>query len=298
MNPGALPAKPLGLVVPIAVLILAMLGFQGGAALAKTLLPIVGALGTTALRLGFATIMLFAVWRPWRSWPTRRALLAIVPYGIALGCMNLLFYSALQTLPLGITVALEFTGPLAVAIADSRRPIDFLWIGLCVAGLVILMPLGGVHRQALNPLGIGYALGAGFCWAMYIVYGRRAGAEHGGQTTALGMLVGAILVVPAGFAHVGSALLAPALLPLACAVALLSSALPYSMEMYAMTRVPPRTFGVLMSLDPVLAALFGLWFLSEHLSWVQWVAILSIMVASAGSAATGRDRAATTPIPE
>jgi inner membrane transporter RhtA len=211
--------------------------------------------------------------------------------------MNLLFYSSLQTIPLGVAVALEFTGPLGVAIADSHRPVDFAWIALCVLGLLLLLPFGGAQAP-LQPLGIVYALGAGFCWAMYIVYGRRAGAEHGGQTTALGMLVGAIVVVPAGIAHVGSALFAPALLPVAAAVALLSSALPYSMEMYAMTRLPPKTFGVLMSLDPALAALFGLWLLGERLTWIQWSAIACVILASAGSAATARAGGVTAPLPE
>ena len=282
--------------LPILVLVLAMVGFQTGAALAKTLLPVVGALGTTSLRLGFGALMLLVVWRPWRPLPSRRALLAIIPYGVSLGCMNLLFYSSLQTIPLGVAVALEFTGPLGVAIADSRRPVDFLWIGLCVVGLLCLLPLRAT-QPSLAPLGVAYALGAGFCWAMYIVFGRRAGAAHGGQTSALGMLIGALIVVPLGVAQEGSALFAPALLPVAVGVALLSSALPYPMEMYSMTRLPPKTFGVLMSLDPALGALSGLWLLGERLSAIQWGAIACIMVASAGSAGTGR-AGTPTPLPE
>ena len=297
LAPGRSSADARPLVLPVAVLVLAMVGFQAGAALAKTLIPVVGAVGTTALRLGFATLMLLAVWRPWRTPPPRRAAWAIIPYGIALGSMNLLFYSSLQTLPLGVAVALEFTGPLGVAIADSRRPVDFLWIALSVFGLLLLLPLKGA-QHALQPIGIAYALGAGFFWAMYIVFGRRAGAEHGGQTTALGMLVGSILVVPIGIAQVGGALFAPALLPLAAGVALLSSALPYPMEMYAMTRLPPKTFAVLMSLDPALAALAGLALLGERLNWIQWAAIACVMLASAGSAATGRPGATAAPLPE
>ncbi len=296
MNPRHTAATRSTVTLPILVLVLAMVGFQTGAALAKTLLPVVGALGTTSLRLGFAALMLLVVWRPWRPLPSRRALLVIIPYGVALGCMNLLFYSSLQTIPLGVAVALEFTGPLGVAIADSRRPVDFLWIGLCVIGLLCLLPLRAT-QASLAPLGVAYALGAGFCWAMYIVFGRRAGAAHGGQTSALGMLIGALIVVPLGVAQEGSALFAPALLPVAVGVALLSSALPYPMEMYSMTRLPPKTFGVLMSLDPALGALSGLWLLGERLSAIQWGAIACIMVASAGSAGTGR-AGTPTPLPE
>jgi inner membrane transporter RhtA len=145
-----------------------------------------------------------------------------------------------------------------------------------------------MSSQPLPASGVLYALAAGFFWAMYIFYGRKAGAAHGGQTTALGMVVGAIVVVPIGVAQAGAHLFSPAILPAALGVALLSSALPYSLEMLAMPRLPTRTVGVLMSLDPALGALSGLIFLSERLSWIQWAAIASIMAASAGSAATSR----------
>jgi len=262
-----------------------MVGFQSGAALAKTLIPVVGAAGAVALRLGLATVMLVLVWRPWRSRLGVAALRTIGIYGAALGCMNLLFYLALQRIPLGIAVALEFTGPLAVALVAAIRPLDFLWVALAILGVVMVLPFGG-NAQAVTPAGMACALGAGACWALYIVYGRRAGLQSGGQTTALGMLVGAILIVPVGLAQAGSALFDPAILPTALGVAFLSSALPYSLEMYAMTRVPPRTFGVLMSLDPALAAVAGLIMLGEHLALVQWLAIGCIVAASAGSSAT------------
>lgn len=283
--------------LPIAVLIAAMICFQTGAALAKTLIPVVGASGAVALRLGFATLMLWLVWRPWRMRLRAPAARTLVMYGIALGCMNLLFYSALQRIPLGIAVALEFTGPLAVAMASSNRPLDFLWIALAALGLLMLLPLGAAS-QVLDPVGIACALGAGVCWALYIVFGRRAGIQHGGQTTAIGMLIGAIVIVPFGVAHAGSRLLSPAILPAALGVALLSSALPYSLEMFAMTRLPTRTFGVLLSLDPALGALSGLGFLGERLTWLQWAAIGSIVLASAGSAATSRSTPAPTSLPE
>jgi len=194
---------------------------------------------------------------------------------------------ALSSIPLGIAAALEFAGPLALAMAASRRAVDFLWILMAALGLLALLPVG-LESKSLDPSGVVYGLAAGVCWALYIFFGRKAGAAHGGQTTALGMVVGAIVIVPIGAVQVGAQLFSPAILPAALGVALLSSALPYSLEMLAMPRLPTRTVGVLMSLDPAFGALSGLCFLGEHLSWIQWAAIASIMAASAGSAATSR----------
>lgn len=273
---------------PIAALIAAMFCFQLGAVIAKGLFPVVGAAGTTALRMALASVILLAVWRPWRMRLKLHELRVIVMYGLAMGCMNFFFYLSLRSIPLGIAVALEFAGPLALAMAASRRAIDFLWILMAALGLLALLPLG-FGSLPLNTAGVAYGLAAGLFWALYIYFGRKAGAAHGGQTTALGMLVGAIVIVPIGVAEAGAQLLSPAILPAALCVALLSSALPYSLEMMAMPRLPTRTVGVLMSLDPALGALSGLCFLGERLSWIQWTAIASIMAASAGSAATGRD---------
>jgi inner membrane transporter RhtA len=271
--------------VPIAALLAAMLCFQLGATLAKSLFPIVGAGGTAALRLAIAAAILLAVWRPWHIRFTSQQLRTVIIYGVAMGWMNYFFYLALSYIPLGITMALEFTGPLGIALFASRRSIDFLWIVLAGLGLVALLPLG-LGGHPLSGLGVLYALGAGACWALYILFGRRAGAAHGGQITSLGTVIGAVMIVPIGFAHSGAALLAPAILPLALGVAVLSSALPYSLEMYAMPRIPTRTFGVLMSLNPALGAVAGLIFLDESLTLVQWAAIVSIVAASAGSAAS------------
>ncbi len=271
----------------VGVLLVAMVSVQTGAALVKQLFPLVGASGATALRLMLASLMLLMVWRPWRLRPTAGEARSIVIYGIAMGWMNFFFYSSLNRIPLGIAVALEFTGPLALAMATSHRALDYLWIALAALGLLALLPLG--HASApMSMIGIAFALAAGICWALYIVFGQKAGAAHGGATAALGTLVGAIVIAPIGVAHAGAALFAPALLPAACGVALLSSALPYSLEMFAMTRLPTRTFGVLMSGEPALGALSGLIFLHESLTVIQWAAIASIMVASGGSAATSR----------
>jgi inner membrane transporter RhtA len=271
----------------ITLLVVAMASFQIGAVVAKQLFPVVGATGAVALRLGLSSLILLAVRRPWRvrlSWREARML---VIFGLAMGFMNFLFYLSLARIPLGIAVALEFTGPLAVAMATSRRPIDFVWIALAVFGLIALSPLG-FEAQALDPVGVTYALGAGACWAVYIVSGQKAGNVHGGQAVAIGTVIGSLVIVPIGIAHSGAALLTPAIMPAAIAVALLSTALPYSLEMYALTRLPTRTFGVLMSGDPALGALSGLVFLGERLSLVQWAAIASIVAASAGSAYTSR----------
>ena len=274
--------------VPIAVLIAAMFCFQLGAVLAKGLFPVVGAAGTTALRMALASPILLAVWRPWRMRLKLHEMRVIVMYGLSMGCMNFFFYLSLRSIPLGIAVALEFAGPLALAMAASRRAIDFLWVLMAALGLLALLPLG-FGSQPLNTAGVGCALVAGLFWALYIYFGRKAGAAHGGQTTALGMVAGAIVIVPIGVAEAGAHLLSTAILPAALGVALLSSALPYSLEMLAMPLLPTRTVGVLMSLDPALGALSGLCFLGERLSWIQWAAIASIMAASAGSAATNRD---------
>lgn len=276
--------------VPIAVLIAAMFCFQLGAVLAKGLFPAVGAAGTTALRMGLSSLILLAVWRPWRMRLKLNEMRVIVMYGLSMGCMNFFFYLSLRSIPLGIAVALEFAGPLALAMAASRRAIDFMWILMAALGLLALLPLG-FGAQPLDTAGVTYGLLAGLFWALYIHFGRKAGAAHGGQTTALGMVIGAIVIVPIGAAEAGPHLLSAAIRPAALGVALLSSAVPYSLEMLAMPRLPTRTVGVLMSLDPALGALSGLCFLGERLSWIQWAAIASIMAASAGSAATSQDTA-------
>lgn len=271
---------------PVALLLVAMVSIQSGASLAKSLFPVVGASGATALRLGLATLLLAAVFRPWRLRIARGQWPPLLLYGVSLGLMNLMFYKALETVPLGIAIALEFAGPLAVALLGSRHLRDVAWVALAVAGLVLLVPDSGA--RALDPAGAAYALGAGACWALYIVFGQKAGSDHGPQTVAMGTFIAALVAVPFGIAQAGAALLSPALLPVALAVALLSTALPYSLEMVALTRMPTRTFGMLMSLEPAVGALCGLLFLHERLSVLQGLAIGAIIVASAGAAMTAR----------
>ncbi|WP_313297917.1 threonine/homoserine exporter RhtA [Pseudomonas sp.] len=276
------PRSLAAMLFPIGLLLIAMASIQSGASLAKTMFPMIGAQGTTTLRLIFASVIMLLVLRPWRVRMTASTLRNVIIYGMALGGMNFLFYMSLQTTPLGIAVALEFTGPLAVALFGSRRALDFLWIALAVAGLLLLLPVGH-GGQPVDLVGAAYALGAGVCWALYILFGQRAGAEHGIQSAALGVVVAAVFVAPIGIVHAGSALLTPAVIPLALAVAVLSTALPYSLEMVALTRMPARTFGTLMSIEPAIGALSGLVFLGEVLSTTQWLAIAAIIAASVGA---------------
>lgn len=281
--------------LPVSLLLVAMASVQGGASLAKSLFPVIGAQGTTTLRLVFAAIILALLLRPWQARISRASLKPLILYGLALGGMNLMFYMSLRTIPLGIAVALEFTGPLAVALFASRRAIDFIWIGLAALGLWLLLPLGK-NEAHLDLTGIAYALGAGVCWALYILYGARAGSDHGMQGAALGVLVAAMVTAPIGIVHAGADLLRPELLPIALGVALLSTAIPYSLEMVALTRLPTQTFGTLMSIEPAFGALSGLIFLGEYLSPLQWLAIFCIILASVGCTVTASSRQSSQPL--
>ena len=256
-----------------------------GTSLAKQLFPQVGSLGTTALRVGFSALLMLLVWRPWRWALSRADALSLLRYGVALGFMNLLFYQSLKTIPFGVAVAIEFSGPLAVACWGSRRRIDFAWIALAIVGLGLLLPLG--HSvSTLDPLGVGYALAAAVCWATYIVCGKRVGHLHAGHSVALGLSVAALTVVPFGVWHAGSALLDPAILLFGLGVAAVSSAIPISLEMVALKRLPQEAFGIMTSLEPAVAALLGWLMLGEQLSAVQWLAIGLVMGAAAGSSVT------------
>jgi inner membrane transporter RhtA len=277
----------------VALLVVAMTSVQIGAALAKGMFAAVGPLGAVALRVSFAAVLLAAVLRPWRVRRTAEAWRSVLLYGVALGGMNGLFYVALRTVPLGVATALEFTGPLAVAIVASRRAADFLWVALAVAGLLALLPLGA--SAGIDPVGAACALAAGVCWALYILFGRKAGAEHGLETTAVGMAIAAVLVLPAGVAGAGAALLSPAILPTALAVAVLSSALPYTLEMYALPRLPAKTFGTLMSVEPALGALAGLALLGEQLTARQWLGLGAIVATSIGTTVTAAQARGPTP---
>ncbi|HHG8772653.1 TPA: threonine/homoserine exporter RhtA [Raoultella planticola] len=273
--------------LPILVILIAIVSIQSGASLAKSLFPLVGAPGVTALRLALGTLILAIVFKPWRLRFTAEQRVPLLFYGLALGAMNYLFYLSIQRIPLGIAVALEFTGPLAVALFGSRRPLDFVWVILAVLGLWFLLPLGQDVSQVDLP-GALLALGAGACWAVYILTGQRAGEEHGPATVAMGSLIAAAIFVPLGMWQATETLFQWSLLPLGLAIAVLSTALPYSLEMIALTRMPSKTFGTLMSMEPALAALSGMVFLGETLTLTQTLALGSIILASMGSTLTMR----------
>lgn len=262
-----------------------------GTSLAKQLFPQVGSLGTTALRVGFSAVLLLLIWRPWRWKLARADALSLLRYGVALGFMNLLFYQSLRTIPFGIAVAIEFSGPLAVAVFASRKHLDFAWIALAMVGLGLLLPLGH-DVVSLDPTGVGFALAAAVCWGSYIVFGQRLGHLHAGHSVALGLSVAALTVVPFGIWQAGSALLQPGILLTGLAVAAVSSAIPISLEMVALKRLSPGAFGVMISMEPAVAALLALVLLDEQLSTLQWLAIGFIMAAAAGSAVTAQPRSA------
>lgn len=279
--------------LPVGALLSGVVSFQLGAALAKQLFPLIGAQGATAMRLGLSAVILWLLLRPWQRLAGRHGWPWIAGYGLTLGLMNLSFYMALRTLPLGIAVALDFLGPLAVALFASRRAIDLLWVALVIGGLALLLPFDA-YAKPLDPVGVAYALTAAVGWALYILLGRRAGDAFGKDAVAIGTAIGALVAVPVGIAHAGAALFSLAALPFAIGVAVLSSALPYSLEMYALTRLPARTVGILMCLEPAMAALLGLIFLHEHLTTFQWLAIGAVVAASAGAVLTSGETASET----
>ena len=271
---------------PVGLVLGAVGSVQFGAAIAKTLFDDLGPAGTVLLRLGFAALVLVAVWRPRVRGLSRRQLVTAGLFGLSLGGMNLVFYEALDRIPLGIAVTFEFVGPLGVAVAGSRRPLDVAWVVLAAAGILLLS--GG--SSDLDPLGVAFALLAGAFWAAYILLSARIGrAFPGGRGLALAMVVGTLAVAPFGLPDGGGALLDPGLLALGAAIALLSSVIPYSLELEALRRMPPRVFGVLMSLEPGVAALAGFLLLSQALTALEGVAIAMVVSASAGAALTARE---------
>ena len=267
---------------PIPALLIAILSVQGGAALAKGLFPVLGPTGTVGLRIGVSAVILLAIFRPsLKTTPWR----AVIPYGISLGLMNWVFYQALARIPLGLAVTVEFVGPLGVAVWGSRKPLDVLWVIMAGAGIALITPWTG--QSSVDPLGVFCALLAGLCWAAYIVLGGRLSQVlPGGAAVATGMLVAALTVLPACVLAGSYQSLTPQLFAAGIGVAVLSSAIPYSMEMIALKALPSRVFGILMSLEPAMAALSGLLFLDEVLTVTQWVAILLVIAASVGSTRT------------
>ena len=271
--------------VPSSVLVIgAVASVQTGASLAKSLFDQVGPGGTVLLRVILAAVVLGAIWRPSLRGHSRHEIALVLAYGVALAGMNYAFYSALDRIPLGVAVTLEFVGPLGVAVAGSRRALDLLWVGLAAAGILLLADLGGGRTDAA---GVALALLAGGFWAAYILLAARAGAAFsGGSGLALAMFAASAVLLPFGIAEGGSGLLSPEVLAVGAGVAMLSSAIPYSFELEALRRLPARVFGVLMSLEPGMAALAGFVVLGEVLGAREIVAIGLVVVASAGAART------------
>lgn len=274
-----LVGRGLGGVPPTALVLLGIVSVQLGSALAKQLFSEVGSFGTVALRLFFAAAILMLLWRPSLRM-SRQAWTVVVAYGLTLGLMNLCFYLALDRLPLGIAVTVEFLGPLTVALIGSRRWLDALWAALAAAGVVLLMGGGG----EVDLIGLLFALAAGACWGLYIVVSAALGRHTTeGNGLALGMIVAVLVAVPIGVVDSGAALVQPWVLVAGLGLALLSSVVPYSLDLEALRTMPPRVFGILMSLEPAMAALIGLVVLQELLHWSQWIAVLCVVVASVGA---------------
>jgi inner membrane transporter RhtA len=268
----------------IALVVVAVTTLQLGAAFAVTLFDELGPAGMSALRLGIAAAILWALWRPRVRGHPPRDLAVTLAFGLTLGTMNWAIYEAMQRIPIGVAVTIEFAGPLGLAVALSRRPLDVLWVALAAAGILLLTnPLGA---SDLDAAGVALALLAAAAWAAYIPLSARTGSLFpGGGGLALAMVAGAALVAPAGIAQGGAALLEPELLAAGAVVALASSVIPYSLELESLRRIPARLFGVLMSLEPAVAALAGFLVLDQELSAADVAAILLVAGASAGAAA-------------
>jgi inner membrane transporter RhtA len=264
-----------------AFVVVGMASTQAGAAIAKTLFDDLGPAATAFLRVALAAVLLALIWRPRLAGRSRRDLTTAVAFGLALCAMNLIFYEAIARIPLGIAVTIEFAGPLAVAIALSRRRLDALWVVLAAAGILLLARGGGGD---VRTSGVLLALLAGVFWAAYILLSARAGrAFPGGSGLAIAMVVGGLVLLPVGIAGGGSRLLDPGLLAAGAGVALLASAIPYSLELEALRRLPTQAFGILMSLEPAIAALAGFVILGEGLRGRDLIAIALVATASAGA---------------
>ncbi|KRB53500.1 DMT family transporter [Flavobacterium sp. Root186] len=271
---------------PVPAVLLAIISVQCGAAIAKTLFPAIGAAGTASIRIGVSALILLLAYRPNLKAITPAQWKIVIPYGLSLGAMNLIFYFAIERIPIGLAVTLEFMGPLLVAIIGSKRLIDYCWVLLAAMGIVLIAPWTNAR---LDVLGVVFALLAGALWAAYIVLGGKISKiMNGGQAVSTGMLFAAILILPFGFLENGLVNLTPKLFGMGVALALLSSAIPFTLEMKALGQLPPRTFSILMSLEPAAASICGFIFLQENLSFYEILAVLCVVIASAGSTLTAK----------
>ena len=276
-------------VPPTALVMFGVFSVQLGAAIAKNLFDSLGPGGTVFLRMAFAALVLVVLVRPRLGGHDRNAYLVAGLFGLALALMNLSLYLAIDRIPLGVAVTLEFVGPLGVAVAGSRRLLDLLWVMLAAAGILLLAPLGAFGGTDLDPVGVALALFAGCLWASYILLSARTGSAFpGGTGLVIALCVGTVVLAPFGIAGAGYSLLDPKLLLAGFGVAMLSSAIPYSLELEALRKIPTRVFGVLMSLEPAVAALVGLFVLGERLGTRAVVAVAFVTVAAAGASLFGK----------
>ncbi|SEH00639.1 inner membrane transporter RhtA [Nonomuraea solani] len=288
-RPGSLLRSAADSIPPSGLVLLGIFSVQLGAGFAKELFATLPPSAVVFLRIAAGALIMGLLVRPrlkglsWGDWAVG------IGFGATLAVMNLVFYEALARLPMGIAVAIEFLGPLGVAVAASRRRLDLLWVGLAAAGVVLLAPWG--DSSSVSWAGIGFAMVAGVCWAGYILLSAAAGQRFPGTTgLSFAMIVSAVLVAPVGVTTGGADLLQPELLLIGLGVGLLSSVIPYSLELQALRRMPKQVFGILMSLEPAAAALIGVLLLSEFLQVQQWVAIICIVAASLGSTRASRSR--------
>lgn len=270
-----------GAVPPVGLIFLAIISVQVGAAFAKGLFPALGPGGTVFLRLGLAALLLVLIWRPRLRGYSAADYRQVLLFGLVFAVMNSAFYAAIERIPLGIAVSVEFVGPLGVAVFGSRRLLDLAWVALAALGILLLTPVGGA---LLDPVGIALALLAGGCWAAYILLSVTVGrAFPGGSGLAVSMVVGTLLVLPLGVWQGGERLLEPGLLLQGAAVALLSSVIPYSLEFEALRKMAAPLFGVLLSSEPAVAALIGFALLGESLDVLEMLAVFLLTIASAGA---------------
>lgn len=271
---------------PVPAVLLAILSVQCGAAIAKTLFPAIGAAGTASIRIGVSALILLLAYRPNLKQIKPNQWKIVVPYGLCLGAMNLTFYLAIERIPIGLAVTLEFIGPLLLAIIGSKRLIDYCWVLLAAAGIVLIAPWS---NDAIDTVGVLFALLAAALWATYIILGGKVSKiMHGGQAVATGMLFASLLILPFGFYENGLLNLTPKLFGYGVALALLSSAIPFTLEMKALGQLPPRTFSILMSLEPAAAAICAFLFLQEKLNFYEILAVVCVVSASVGATLTAK----------
>lgn len=271
----------------ILLLPIAMISIHTGSALAKMLFLFIEVESLTILRQVIGTTILLIIFKPWKNFTISNIDSSVIIYGLSLGAMNYLFYISLKKIPLSIAVALEFIGPLIIGIIFSRKIVDFIWLILAISGLIILLPLK-ININSTDIIGSICALGAGFFWGMYIIFGKKAGIQYGSKSVAIASCISTVVFCPIAIWQNKNFINFFDIIPAAFFIAILSTVIPYSLEIIALSKIPVRTFSILMSLEPVIAVILGIIFLQEKLYFMQWIALLLIFIASIGTSYTSR----------